>query len=144
MRSIQEICSKDHTPEEIRAWGHRPYSESQRINAIQNDHVWVVDDHGSIEGYGHLTIFEKDGVQQAYVMGLYLTSKVAGQSLGRKIMDLMMLKMKEAKVQKVILKSTLTARLFYRKLGFTETGPEKTVEIGGTPIRCYPKEMSLE
>ena len=82
MQSIQEICSKDHSLEEIRAWGHRPYREEQRYSAIKNDFVWVVECHGIVEGYGHLKIFEKDGTKQGHIFGLYLTSKVAGKSFG--------------------------------------------------------------
>jgi hypothetical protein len=37
MKSIQEVCSKDHSFEEISAWGNRPYLEEQRQNSINND-----------------------------------------------------------------------------------------------------------
>lgn len=143
MRSIQEICSKDHSPEEIQAWGHRPYREDQRIDAIKNDFVWVVEDHGTIEGYGHMKIVEKEGAKQAHLFGLYLTPKVAHQSFGKTIMDLMMKEIKAAKVTHITLESTLTARPFYRKVGFVESGPETTVEIRNTPIRCYPMKMDI-
>lgn len=29
----------------------------------------------------------------------------------------------------------------YRKVGFVDDGPETTVDVGGTPIRCYPMKM---
>lgn len=41
------------------------------------------------------------------------------------------------------LESTLTARLFYQSLGFTETGPQTTVHMGGVGIRCFPMSMTL-
>lgn len=70
MKSIQEICSKDHSTEEIQAWGHRPYRADQRKHSIQNDLVWVVEHKGSIEGYGHLKIFVKDGLKRGHIFGL--------------------------------------------------------------------------
>ena len=36
MKSIQELCSKDYTEAEIKAWGHRPYNEEHRLFAITN------------------------------------------------------------------------------------------------------------
>jgi len=143
MKSIQEICSKDHSPQEIQAWGHRPYREDQRVDSIQNDLVWVVEDSGLIEGYGHLKIFEKDGVKRGYISGLYLTPKIIGKSFGKTILDLMMEELRSAGVKRISLESTMTARNFYRKVGFVETGPETTVEMNGTPIRCYPMKMEL-
>jgi uncharacterized cupin superfamily protein/ribosomal protein S18 acetylase RimI-like enzyme len=143
MKSIQEICSKDHSSQEIQAWGHRPYREDQRVGSIKNDLVWVVEENGSIEGYGHLKIFEKDGLKRGHILGLYLTPNVVGKSLGKAIVDLMMEELKSAKVKQVSLEATITAQNFYRKVGFADDGPEMTVEISGTPIRCYPMKMEL-
>lgn len=143
MKSIQEICSKDHSPKEIQAWGHRPYREEQRVGSIKNDLVWVVEDNGSIEGYGHLKIFEKDGLKRGHIFGLYLTPKVVGKFFGKAIVDLMMEELKSAKVKQVSLEATITAQNFYRKVGFVDAGPETTVEISGIPIRCYPMKMEL-
>lgn len=143
MKSIQEICSKDHSPEEIKAWGHRPYREDQRINSIKNDLVWVVEDKGLVQGYGHLKIFEKDGLKCGHIFGLYLTPQVLGKSLGKAIVDMMMQEVVVSNVKQVTLESTITAQEFYRKMGFVNNGPEITIEISGTPIRCYPMKMDL-
>lgn len=143
MKSIQEICSKDHSLQEIQAWGHRPYREDQRTAPIKNDLVWVVEDHGSIEGFGHLRIYEKDGLKCGEIRGLYLTPTVIGRALGKAIVALMLEEMRSAKVKQVSLESTITAQPFYRKVGFLDAGPETTTEINGTPIRCYPMKMEL-
>lgn len=143
MKSIQEICSKDHSPQEIKAWGHRPYREDQRVGSIKNDMVWVVEDQGSIEGFGHLKIYEKHGVKQGHVFGLYFTPKVAGKGLGKAIVELMFEEVKKANAKFVTLESTITSLGFYRKMGFAESGPQTTIEISGTPIRCHPMKMVL-
>ncbi|MFZ3231866.1 MAG: GNAT family N-acetyltransferase [Pseudobdellovibrio sp.] len=98
---------------------------------------------GSIEGYGHLKIFEKDGLKRGHIFGLYLTPNVVGKSFGKAIVDLMMEEIRSAKVKQVSLEATITAQNFYRKAGFVDAGPETTVEINGTPIRCYPMKMEL-
>lgn len=143
MRSIQEICAKDYSPQEIQGWGHRPYREDQRLASIKNDLVWVVEDHGSIEGYGHLRIFEKEGVKRGHIFGLYLTPKVVGKSLGKAIVELMKDEIKAAQVKRVSLEATITARDFYRKAGFVDAGPEMKVEINGAQISCFPMKMEL-
>jgi peptidase E/N-acetylglutamate synthase-like GNAT family acetyltransferase len=143
MRSIQEICSRDHSLQEIQAWGHRPYREDQRLASIKNDLVWVVEDQGLIEGYGHLKIAESDGRKFGHIMGLYLTPKVSRKSLGKEIVGLMLQRLRSERVSEVTLESTITARRFYKALGFVEAGPETSVEIAGTPIRCYPMRMEI-
>ena len=143
MHSIQTICSKDHTPEEIRAWGGRPLNESQRIQAIQNQHVWVVELDQKIEGYGQLRIYEKEGVKLAHVMGLYLTPKALGQKFGKSIFNLMLSEAKSQGVEKIGLESTLTSHEFYKKMGFSDAGAQMTVEIAGTPVRCIPMVQKI-
>ncbi len=111
MKSIQEVCYQDHTPEEIKVWGHRPYNEAQRHSAIKNDSVWVVEDHGQIEGYGHFKLYEKEA--------------------------------KDKKIKEITLEATLTAHEFYKKMGFSDSGPQTSVEISGQKIRCYPMKMTI-
>ncbi len=55
----------------------------------------------------------------------------------------MMEEIKSAKVKLVSLEATITAQNFYRKVGFVDDGPQITVEISGTPVRCYPMKMEL-
>jgi len=143
MTSIQEVCAKDYSPEEIRAWGHRPFDEKKRLSAIKSDLVLVVEKSGSIEGYGHIRVLEKEGVRLAHLFGLYLTPNIIGQNLGHALVDVMIEEAKAQKVKAVSLESTITAREFYRKMGFSEVGPETTVQVNGVPIRCYQMTMPL-
>jgi N-acetylglutamate synthase-like GNAT family acetyltransferase len=135
MKSIQEVCSKDHSPEEIQAWGHRPYKEDQRHSSITNDLVWVVDDDGIIEGFGHFKIYEKNGMKKGHIFGLYLTRKVLGKKLGKSIADLILAEAKSSDVKEITLEATLTAHDFYQKVGFEDNGPQTSVEISGQKIR---------
>ena len=49
MRSIREICVKDHGTEEIKGWGHRELGD-RWTKEIQNGTVWVVERNGCIHG----------------------------------------------------------------------------------------------
>lgn len=143
MRSITEVCSKDHSPEEISGWGFRPFNEERRINAIKNDYVWVVENLGNIEGYGHLQIYQRDNTVRAHIHGLYLTATVINQGFGYKLFAEMLNAAKLAGARSIQLESTLTAHAFYQKLGFSDSASVQTVEIGGSKVRCYPMRMDL-
>lgn len=143
MRSIQEVCSKDHSPEEISAWGNRIYNESMRLNAINNDYVWVIERREKIEGFGHLKVLDKDNVIKGHIWGLYLTQKVLGLGLGKDIFDLMVIEAGKLQAKILSLESSITAHDFYKKLGFRDVVPMKTLEINGQSVRCFPMEMIL-
>jgi N-acetylglutamate synthase-like GNAT family acetyltransferase len=143
MKSIQEMCAKDYSPEQIRAWGGRGFHEESRVRAIGNDFVWVVEGDGIIEGYGHLKIIEKDGVKHGHVFGLYFTPKVVGKSFGKAIVRMMIEEMKAAKIKTMRLESTITSQTFYRHMGFINDGPEIKIDIGGVSLACYPMFMEV-
>ncbi len=147
MYSIQNVCCKDHTPEEVAAWGGRIF-DSQReknwLNAIRDQHVWVVDLDNEIEGYGHLRVFEKNGIVLGHIHGLYLTPAALGKKFGYQLSKIMIEEARKANVERLALESTITAHEFYKRIGFSDDGPMITVEIGGTPIRCFPMAMNLK
>jgi GNAT superfamily N-acetyltransferase len=143
MRSIREVCSKQHSAEEISGWGNRPFNEERRLDAIKNHCVWVVENQNHIEGYGHLQIYERDNVILSYVHGLYLTPQVLNQGLGKKLFLEMLNEAKKAKAVRIQLEATLTAHEFYIKMGFYDYAPMKTVEIGGSKVSCYPMRLDL-
>lgn len=143
MRSIREVCSKDHSPEEIQGWGHRPYREDQRLNAIKNQFVWVVDNSGKIEGYGHLSLISENGKIRGHVMGLYLVPEANGKGFGVTIAREMIAEAKKQNAFEINLESTLTAHSFYKKMGFVDSGAQATIELGGSKIRYIPMKLVL-
>jgi len=143
MRSIQQVCIRDHSQEEVAAWGHRPFNQEQREFSIKNDFVLVVDRENKIEGYGHIRTFDKEGRRQSHILGLYLTPEVLGAAVGRSMMEIIFEYCRYQKVKRIALESTITARAFYKKMGFGEEGGEMTVEISGQPVRCYPMCLEL-
>lgn len=143
MSSIQEVCARDHTPEEIKGWGHRPFNLQQRLDAISKDFVWVVQLSNSIEGYGHLKFIQKDGSRQAYIAGLYLTSNFVSLGLGKQIVHLMLEVVKTKNCSEIRLDSSLTAHEFYRNFGFSDVGPMGKIEIGGSLVRYIPMRLTL-
>lgn len=143
MRSIQELCSKDYTEAEIKAWGHRPYNEEHRLFAITNQIVYVVVINDSIGGYAQLRFYTDNNVKKAHVMGLYLTSLASGKNLGTQALQKLISEAYAFGVQQITLESTLTSKAFYLKNGFEDKGAIETISINGEAIRCIPMARNL-
>lgn len=142
MRSIREVCVKDHGEDEVRGWGNRPLG-NRWTEAIQKDIVWVIEVDSNIYGVSFLKILPDSNGECAYLHALYLTPEVIGRGLGLRLMQTLLDEAKEKGVRKIKLDSSITAYQFYRKLGFSETGPKQMVEIGGYPVTSFPMELNI-
>jgi L-amino acid N-acyltransferase YncA len=143
MKSIQELCSKDYTEAEIKAWGYRPYNEEHRLFAIANHILYIVTINDSIEGYAQLKFYNDKDIKKAHVMGLYLTSRASRKNIGTQSLQKLIVEAQKEGVQEVTLESTLTSKEFYLKNGFSEKGSIETISINGQEIRCIPMSRSL-
>jgi ADP-ribose pyrophosphatase YjhB (NUDIX family) len=142
LRSIKEICVKDHGFDEIKGWGNRPLGD-RWIAQIRTGYVWVVEFQGKIHGVGHIRMFESDGEKKCYLHALYLTPNVIGQSVGRVLAKLMIEAATGLQAKTMILDSTITAKGFYEHLGFAVCGDVRKENIGGHPVTCFPMKMDL-
>ena len=142
MRSIREICVKDHGQEEIRGWGYRPLDE-RWTEPIKTGNVWVVEKDQQIFGFGFIRFFESDGVFRAHLHALYLTPEVTGQGIGKSLADIMIKRAKDLKVKSITLESSITAHKFYLNLGFRDMEPKKQLNIGGFPVTCFPMAIEI-
>jgi putative acetyltransferase len=138
MDSIQQLCAKDYTQEEIQAWGGRPFDKEARERAIEKEYVWVLEHDEQIKGYAQLEIVTRNGFKEGYVWGLYLVSEIAGHSWGRELFATLLAQAHTAEVAVLRLDATLTAYDFYKEAGFRDAGPEIHVVVSGVKIRCRP------
>lgn len=141
MQSIRELCSKDYSAEQINAWGGREFNYAGKKSLIQQQHVWVVECDGVIQGYGLLFINQEKSL--AEIGGLYLTAKVVGLGLGKQIISEMKLKAKQLGFTVLHLSSTITSKEFYQKQGAQQVGEDQLVSINGMPIECHPMQIQL-
>lgn len=144
MRSINEVCSRDHTSEEIVGWGSRQFDSERRKKDIAAQWLWVTEVDKMVAGYSQLKIFYKDGKQFGYISGLYLTPESLGKSVGKSMLKIMLDVLAARDAESVTLESTITALPFYKKYGFYNCGPERIVDIGGSKVRCYPLKFVLK
>lgn len=142
MRSIREVCSKDYSKEQIDGWGGRPFDADHWRRAIDDQHVWVVDSNGIVQGLGYLVYSDERHV--ASILALYLVPEVIGKGFGREMVAQFIEKALHLGACKISLASTCTAKVFYESCGFKQTGPEVEASIGGRPIACHPMELLLD
>ncbi len=140
MRSIREVCVKDHGKEEIKGWGFRPVGD-RWTESIKSGLVWVVEKEGSVKGVAGLSIDKE--AHSACIQALYLTPEALGEGLGKELAEIMIAKATEEGAKIIHLDSSITAHSFYQKLGFEDEGPRKKVNIGGHPVTCFPMQKRL-
>lgn len=143
MKSIQEVCSLEHSPEEIKVWGHRDFKEDQRINAIINQIVYVVVINNKIEGYAHLKFYSENEKPKAHIMGLYLTPLALGLGIGKNLLSSLLTEAKKNNVIEITLESTINAKAFYIKNGFKDSGEMKNIILDNQPVRCIPMSLAF-
>lgn len=138
MRSINEICVKEHG-DEVKGWGSRPLGERWK-EAIVEGNVWVIEAQSQIKGLAYLRI-SSDNSKVAYLHALYLTPEVVGQGLADQLMRLMLKTAKNNGCEIIELESSITAHNFYKKYGFEDFGEMKYLKINGYPVTCYPMRL---
>ena len=143
MLSINEICSKDHTPDEIRVWGGRTFEQVNRIPYIQNYFYLVVEFKGIIEGFCQAKSCYIGNKDQVHLHGFYITPKILKQGIGHILMNLVFEYARAENVPLLTLKSTITSFEFYKKYGFIKTGELTGPIRDGVMIRGYPMEKTL-
>lgn len=140
MRSIREICVRDHGLEEIKGWGYRELGE-RWVEGIDKGFVWVVELRGRIEGVGAIAVRPDQKI--GHIHAMYLTPEVVGTGLGRRLMTTVLDRLGALGVDTVTLDSTITAHEFYKKFGFEDCGPARQSPIGGSLVTSFPMRLVL-
>gem|GEM_PF-2236060 len=145
MRSIRELCGADYTPEQINAWGGRPYSEDRRHLAMGRDYVWVLERLAdeAILGFLHLEKALDTEGEHAQLAALYLVPEVAHQGWGRLLWMHAEETVRRLGLDRVRLDSTRTSAGFYARLGFRALGPEINHMFQGVAVPAIPMETRL-
>ncbi len=141
MTSIKKVCSSDYTPEQIAAWGGRPFNRENKQKLIENHFVWVVEYDEAIEGYGLLFINEQE--EKGEVAALYLTPKVLKKGLGREIIFYIKEMAKIKGLKELFLSSTKTSKKFYESQGFHQYEEDDVSKLGGVVIEGHPMKLDL-
>jgi putative acetyltransferase len=138
-RSILQICSKDYSDEQIEKFSGVKYTSDIWANSINNEYHISIEVKDNIEGLCHAKIRE-DG--DGEIVGLYFTEKVAGQGLGRKVVEMAFDYLYKYDPKRIVLTGTITAKPFYEKMGFVEV-EKKQINCRGAILDCFKMEKLL-
>lgn len=141
VRSIREICAKDYSSEQIRAWSGRKSRPHLWCQTIDRDYVWVVEDNDNqIFGFGHLARMDEEVGE---MMGLYLAPELKGLGAGKQLIQTIFTEAQLLALKELQLLSTLTAFNFYKNFGFEKMEGQTSIEIQGVDIPCIPMRKVL-
>lgn len=141
VRSIRELCSKDYTPEQIKAWAGRDFSTENWIRRMVDSWLWVVEKDSFVEGVAFL---RKETDEISFMDALYFTPAVTGLGLGKQMMKLVMQEARAQGFKSMKLEATLTSYKFYQKQGFVDDPSCKEKRIfGGVEIPCIAMKIDL-
>ena len=77
-------------------------------------------------------------------MAVYVPNEGAGRGVGKALYDTLEREAVRRNLTKLSLTSSLTARYFYKKLGFAELEEVSHKFKSGTEVRCFRMEKSFE
>jgi tetratricopeptide (TPR) repeat protein len=140
MKSINEICVQDHSAEEIRVWGGRPFDPATRLPGIKDQFYLVIESAGRIEGFCQLKTSFNENVKSAHIFGFYITPPILNKGVGHALIQLVFEYAQVENIQLITLKSTITAFDFYKKYGFIPTGELTGSAREGVQVRGYPMQ----
>jgi GNAT superfamily N-acetyltransferase len=141
VRSIRELCAKDYTPEQIKAWVLRDFSTENWVKRMLDSWVWVVEKDSYIEGFCFL---RASSPELCYLDALYFTPAVTGLGLGKEAIRISVEEAKKRCFKRMELNASLTSHSFYKKQGF-EDNPASTDKciFNGVEIPTVPMFMNL-
>jgi len=131
--SVHNLCSEQYTEEQINMWldGRDP---DVYLPAIERGELWVAVSDGSILGF-----VEVEGNE---ITKLFVSGAAAGAGVGKALMMKAIGYIRQDGKVRIYLEATTTARDFYRKLGFVETGTG-TFSRGGAAVSVEIVKMEL-
>jgi putative acetyltransferase len=138
--SIEQLCSKDYSPDQISCWADVKYSTEIWESSVRDDLHHVVEVDGKIEGFCHSKVLTKG---EGVVKGLYFTPKVKDLGIGKEIFDLAMENFRKNNCTKLFISATKTARGFYERMGF-HVVEEYVLNVRGADLECYKMERVLK
>ncbi|GIU02171.1 GNAT family N-acetyltransferase [Shewanella algidipiscicola] len=127
--AISETCSRDYTPEQIRAWLPLEYNAEKWRDRVEGINPYIAIYEGKIAGYADL---QSDGYIDHFVVGAEYQSKGVGGALMEALIG-------SSDLNRAYSHVSITARPFFEKYGFVVVG-ENTVSMRGVELKNYIME----
>lgn len=137
--SIEQVCAKDYSSEQVSKWANINYSEDIWKKSVTEELHYVIEINNKIEGFCHSAVHQNG---EGEIKGLYFTKLAVGKGIGKEAFNLAMNHLIERKCPRVFITATKTAKGFYEKMGFTVTEPSN-ISIRGITLECYNMEKLI-
>lgn len=135
--SVRTLCTEVYGQEIIDAWIGTAGSQRFIRGQQRGNEYYVLIRHGRMAAFGALKM--EDQLLEA----LFVDPSLAGQGLGRTLLEFMVGVARAAGCRKLRLNSSLNAVGFYRANGFSETGRGDLVLEGGVALGSVFMERPL-
>jgi len=126
--TIRNINSKDYSEEIIRIWSARTKAERYRTSANKCKR-WVAIENNKIIGFC-------DHDFECEIGGLYVHKNHGGKGVGSRLLKKAEDSLKKQGCKKILIRSTITAKNFYKKNGY-KVMKEDFQDIEGEKVRIY-------
>lgn len=128
--AIQEVCSKDYSPEQISAWLPSSYDPVKWQNLMTKNKPYIASIDGQIAGYADL---QKDG----YIDHFFVSARHQSQGVATALMDTLL--KAGAGHERLYAHVSITARPFFEHKGFAVVS-ENVVMREGVELKNYIME----
>ncbi|MGB0454329.1 MAG: GNAT family N-acetyltransferase [Bacteriovoracaceae bacterium] len=127
--SIREVASKDHNQAQVSAW-----SDHLKVDGFLNAKGNGEDFFVAVEGH---KIIGFSSIKEDKIMAIYVAKIGIGKGVGVKLYYTLEKQAKKRGYSQLSLTSSLTARGFYKKLGFIETEEIAHRFKAGAVVRAF-------
>jgi putative acetyltransferase len=129
IRSIRELCARDYTPQQIESWTRYKSADNYRRGMTERgEAIFVAEIDGRIIGFASL---EGDEITSVYV-----GPEGVGHGAGRALVEAAESHARDAGIEKIRLRSTLTSIGFYLHMGYRRDEDTIFTLRDGVELQC--------
>ena len=129
-RNLLEVNSRDYAEDVINSLAAY-FSPATLLKNSRSQTIFVATQDGEVVGTASLDNFGTAASPDYYAVAVFVLPESQRQGIGLRLMEAVELKAKELGAEKLTLRASITAKAFYRKLGYRfRDGCEKLDEHG--------------
>ncbi|NJK60285.1 MAG: GNAT family N-acetyltransferase [Oscillatoriales cyanobacterium SM2_1_8] len=133
--TVRKVNVRDYSSNQVRAWAPDDIHFRDWVEVCSNRFTYVADDEGVIAGFGEL---EPNG----HIDCFYCHKTYQRCGVGRQIYRAIEAKAVELSVSRLFIESSITAKPFFQRMGFSVVKEQKVIRRGATFIN-YAMEKLL-
>ena len=135
-KTVREINLQDYSISQVRAWAPDDLHFRNWVEVCANRFTYVADDEGVIAGFGEL---ERTG----HIDCFYCHKNYQRCGVGRQIYQAIEAKAVELSISRLFTEASITAKLFFQRMGFSVVTEQEVTRRGETFIN-YAMEKLLQ